>query len=113
MGDRKTRSVSVAYSATLRCVQCTVTLLFVSPCKSRFSTVVSHSSTLGFTMYSVFSVLRIARNTFHCGIDNALGFSRTFCKFEVNTMHTDFSLCESLEKYIFHSCPRQLKAYVL
>ena len=53
---------------------------------------------------------RISRNTFHRGIDTLLAFSRKFCKFEVNTMDTDFSLCESLEKSIFNSCPRELKA---
>ena len=73
MGDRKTRfkellatpfivgfitlSVSVAYSASLRCVQCMVTLLFVGPYKSPFSTVASDSSNHRF--YNVFGVSSI------------------------------------------------------
>ena len=49
--------MSIAYSASLRCVQCIVTLHFAGPWKSRYSTVARNNSNLRF--YNTFGVCRI------------------------------------------------------
>ena len=73
-----TLSMSTAYSASLRCVQCIVTLHFVGPWKSRYSMVVRKSSNLKFY--------------------NAFGVCSIFCTFWASSMRSKICPHRSSEK---------------
>ena len=73
--------MSTAYSASLRCVQCIVTLHFVGPWKSRYSMVVRNSSNLRFY--------------------NAFGVCSIFCTFWASSMRSKICPLWSSEKLTF------------